>query len=237
MRLKVAHDTQRAAEAAAADIARACVDAVASRGTATVALSGGETPWLMLRELCHFDLPWRQIFVAQVDERVAPRGDPSRNLARMERILVTEGPLPAAHLLPMPVEDADPALAAANYQRALEARAGAPLVLDLVQLGLGADGHTASLVPGDAALVVLDRDTAVTGEYRGHRRMTLTLPAINRARRRLWLVTGMQKRARLAELLAATGTAPALSVRRDDVLVVADEDAAGPGLRDGPLPA
>lgn len=237
MRLKVAHDPGRAAEIAAADIARACVDAVASRGTATVAFSGGETPWLMLRELCHFDLPWRQIFVAQVDERVAPPGDPSRNLARMEQILVTEGPLPATHLLAMPVERIDMHRAAADYQRALESRAGTPVTFDLVQLGLGADGHTASLVPGDAALEVLDRDTAVTGEYRGQRRMTLTLPAINRARRRLWLVTGVQKRARLAELLAAIGRAPALSVSRADVLVVADEDAAGPGHRDGPLPA
>lgn len=237
MRLKVTHDAERAAEVAAADIARACADAVASRGTAMVALSGGETPWLMLRELCHFDLPWRQIFVAQVDERVAPRDDPTRNLARMEQILVAEGPLPAAHLLAMPVERVDLDLAAAEYQRALESRAGTPVTFDLVQLGLGADGHTASLVPGDPALGVLDRDTAVTGEYRGQRRMTLTLPAINRARRRLWLVTGAQKRGRLGELLAARGDIPAISVRREDVLVVADEDAAGPGLTGGPVPA
>lgn len=236
MRLKIAHDAERAAEVAAADVARACADAVASRGTATVALSGGETPWLMLRELCHFDLPWRHVFVAQVDERVAPRGDPSRNLTRIEQILVREGPLPAANLLAMPVESVDLDHAAAEYQRTLESRAGTPLTLDLVQLGLGADGHTASLVPGDAALGVLDRDTAVTGEYAGHRRMTLTLPAINRARRRLWLVTGVQKRPRLVELLAASGAAPAASVRREDVLVVADEDAAGPGLKDGPYP-
>lgn len=236
MRLKIAHDPGRAAEVAAADIARACADAFASRGIATVALSGGETPWLMLRELRHFDLPWRRVFVAQVDERVAPRDDPSRNLARMERILVTEGPLPAANLLAMPVERPDLDRAATDYQRALESRAGTPVRFDLVQLGLGADGHTASLVPGDAALDLLDRDTAVTGEYHGQRRMTLTLPAINRARRRLWLVTGMHKRARLAELLAASGSAPALAVSRADVLVVADEDAAGPGLRDGPYP-
>lgn len=234
MRLRIAHDAERAAEIGAADVARACADAVASRGTAMIALSGGETPWLMLRELCHFDLPWRQIFVAQVDERVAPRGDPSRNLTRIEQILLRAGPLPAANLLPMPVEDADLDLAAAGYQRALETRAGAPIVLDLVQLGLGSDGHTASLVPGDPALGVLDRDTAVTGEYAGHRRMTLTLPVINRARRRLWLVTGPSKRTQLAELLDAKGTAPAIAVNRADVLVVADEDAAGPGLKDGP---
>lgn len=236
MRLKVAHDAQRSAEAAAADIARTCVDAVASRGSATIALSGGATPRQMLRELCHFDLPWAHIFVAQVDERVVPRGDPARNLTQIEQILVRAGPLPAANLLPMPVEDADLDRAAADYQRVLEARAGAPLMLDLVQLGLGTDGHTASLVPGDPALAVVDRDAAVTGEYAGLRRMTLTLPAINRARRRLWLVTGSQKRARLGELIDARGDTPAISVRRADVLVVADEDAAGPGLRDGPSP-
>lgn len=236
MRLKIAHDPERAAEIAAADIARACADAVASRGTATIALSGGETPWLMLRELRHFDLPWRNVYVAQVDERVAPRGDPTRNFTRIEQILVREGPLPAANLLAMPVERVDLDDAAADYQRALESRTGTPLMLDLVQLGLGADGHTASLVPGDAALGMLDRDTAVTAEYAGQRRMTLTLPAINRARRRTWLVTGVQKRARLVELLAASGGAPATSVRREDALVVADEDAAGPGLKDGPYP-
>lgn len=236
MRLKVAHDAQRAAEIAAADIARTCADAVASRGAAIIALSGGDTPWLMLRELCHFDLPWRQVFVAQVDERMAPRGDPSRNLTRMERILVHEGPLPAANLLAMPVEHADLDEAAAAYQRTLEARAGTPLTLDLAQLGLGTDGHTASLLPGDPALDVIDRDTAVTSGYQGHRRMTLTLPAINRARRRLWLVTGTQKHAPLADLLAARGETPAARVSRADVLVVADEDAAGPGLRDGPYP-
>lgn len=236
MRLKIAHDPARAAEAAAAEIARTCGDAVASRGTAVIALSGGQTPWLMARELRHFDLPWTRIFVAQVDERIAPRGAAERNRTRLERILVHEGPLPAGNLLPMPVEETDLEVAAAGYQRQLEARAGTPPVLDLVQLGLGTDGHTASLVPGDPVLELRDREIAVTGDYQGRRRMTLTLPAINRARRRLWLVTGPGKHTRLAELLSGAGASPAAAVNRADALVVADEDAAGPGLKAGPYP-
>ena len=234
MQLKIARDAQRAAEIAAAEIANACADAVAIRGMALIALSGGETPWLMARELGRHDLPWRYIFVAQVDERVAPRAAAARNLTRLEQILVHEGPLPAANLLPMPVEAADVEDAAAEYQRRLESRAGTPLVLDLVQLGLGADGHTASLVPGDPVLAVRDRDVAVTGAYQERRRMTLTLPAIDRARRRLWLVTGRAKRAPLAELLAGTGVSPAPEVSRANAIVVADEDAAGPDVSGRP---
>ena len=236
MRLKITHDAESAANAAAAEIARTCADAVAIRGQALVAFSGGETPWLMLRELCRFDLPWQKIFVAQVDERVAPRDDARRNFTRLEQILVRAGRLSSAQLLPMPVETEDLAAAATGYQAALEERGGAPLQLDLVQLGLGADGHTASLVPGDPALQALDRDVAVTSAYQGLRRMTLTLPAINRARRKLWLVTGAAKSARLRELLAGTGGTPAIAVSRDDTLVVADESAAGPDLKAGPYP-
>ena len=233
--MKIAHDAGSAANIAAAEVARTCADAVALRGRALVALSGGETPWLMLRELCHFDLPWQKIFVAQVDERVAPRGDAVRNLTRLEQILVREGPLPSGHLLPMPVESADLATAATDYQASLEACSGAPLQLDLLQLGLGTDGHTASLVPGDPVLKTNDRDVAVTREYQGLRRMTLTLPAINRARRRLWLVTGAAKNTRLSELLAGTGDVPAIAVSRDSAVVVADESAAT-GLKAGPYP-
>ena len=233
--MKIAHDAASAANIAAAEVARTCADAVAIRGQALVAFSGGETPWLMLRELCHFDLPWQKIFVAQVDERVAPRGDARRNFTRLEQILVREGPLPPGQLLPMPVESEELAMAATDYQAVLETRGGMPLQLDLVQLGLGTDGHTASLVPGDAVLHVNDRDVAVTGDYQGLRRMTLTFPAINRTRRRLWLVTGASKNARLGELLAGAGDTPAIAVSRDNAVVVADESAAA-GLRDGPYP-
>lgn len=223
---------------AAREIATACHRAVAERGRAVVAVSGGETPWRMLERLCALDLPWARIHVAQVDERVAPRGDPLRNLTRLEQILVTDGPLPPPNLLALPVDASDLARAAVEYQRRIEALTGGPLALDLVQLGLGTDGHTASLVPGDPVLEVADRDVALSGAYQGLRRMTLTLPALNRARQRLWLVTGAAKAARLAELLHgdASSDAPALRVSRDDATVVVDADALSPTPTAGPCP-
>jgi len=192
-------------------------------GIAVVAVSGGETPWQMLERFREYPLRWERIKLAQVDERVAPRDDARRNLTRLAQILVTDGPLPGENLLAMPVEADDLPCAAAQYQQRLEQAAGPPVTFDMVQLGLGADGHTASLVPGDAVLDVVDRDVAVTGKYQGLRRMTLTFPALNRARRRLWLVTGAAKAARLAELLAGSAAVgpPALRVSRDQAVVIA----------------
>lgn len=226
MQLIRAGDPAQAAEIAAREIAATCREAVARRGRAVLAVSGGETPWLMLGQLRSLDLPWDRTWVAQVDERVAPAGDPRRNLTRLEQALVSGGLLPARHLLAMPVETPDLAAAAAEYQATLEALAGRPLELDLVQLGLGTDGHTASLVPGDAVLEVADRDVAHCGEYQGLRRMTLTFRALDRARRRLWLVTGAGKSRRLRELLDGSGDGPAVRVARHDSLVVADAAAA-----------
>jgi len=233
VRLKTCTDAGTAATAAAAAVAAACRAAVAERGRAVVALSGGETPWRMLGALRDMDLPWEHIHVAQVDERIAPRGDPRRNLTRLEPLLVGEGPLPTSNLLAMPVEVDDLADALLSYQRTLEHHAGTPPTLDLVQLGLGADGHTASLIPGDPVLEVQNRDVAVTGPYQGVRRMTLTYPMLDRARARLWLVTGAAKATRLGELLAGIpqSAAPALRIRRDASLVVADEFALPPEAR------
>jgi len=227
LRLIRAADAGAAAVLAAGELAAACRAAADERGIALIAVSGGETPWRMLEQLRGLDLPWQRIHVAQVDERIAPRGDPRRNLARLEQILVREGPLPERQLLAMPVEAADVDAAAARYQQRLERLGGTPLRLDLVQLGLGGDGHTASLVPGDPVLEVADRDVATSGEYQGLRRMTLTYPAIDRARRRLWLVTGEAKAARLAELLAAASAddAPSVRVSRAEACVVADRAA------------
>jgi 6-phosphogluconolactonase len=220
-------DADVAAVAAAQEIVAACREAVAARDLALVAVSGGETPWRMLERLRELELPWERIYVAQVDERIAPRGDPRRNLARLAQVLVKDGPLPERQLLAMPVETDDLDAAAFGYQRQLERLGGTPLQLDFVQLGLGSDGHTASLVPGDPVLEVADRDVAISGEYQGLRRMTLTYPAIDRARRRLWLVTGSAKASRLAELLDGTSTdrAPSVRVSRADTSVVADREA------------
>jgi 6-phosphogluconolactonase len=227
VRLIATADADAAAVAAAEEIAAACREAVAARGLALVAVSGGETPWRMLERLRELELPWVSIHFAQVDERMAPRGDPRRNLARLAQILVQDGPLPERQLLAMPVETDDLDAAAFSYQRQLEMLGGTPLQFDLVQLGLGSDGHTASLVPGDPVLQVADRDVATSGEYQGLRRMTLTFPAIDRARRRLWLVTGAAKAPRLVELLdgASPDGAPSVRVSRADTSVVADREA------------
>jgi 6-phosphogluconolactonase len=221
-----AADAAAAAAIAADEIAGACRRAVAERGRAVIAVSGGETPWRMLEHLRTLDLPWQRIHVAQVDERVVPRGDARRNLTRLERALVTDGPLADDHVHAIPVElPGDDA--AHEYQRRLELIAGRPLTLDLVQLGLGTDGHTASLLPEDPVLEIADRDVATSGPWQGLARVTLTYPALNRARQRLWLVTGATKAARLAELLAgdrASGT-PAVRVNRAESVVVADAAA------------
>jgi 6-phosphogluconolactonase len=218
----VAADASAAAQRAAACIEMACHDAVRERGRALVACSGGETPWAMLENLRRQALPWDRIYVAQVDERIAAADDPRRNLTRLRNILVTHGPLPAGNLLAMPVETADREAACAAYQSALEAVGGTPLRLDLVQLGLGSDGHTASLVPGDPVLDARARDVALTQPYQGTRRMTLTYPALNRARARLWLVTGENKRSALDELLSGRGSIPAAQVVADASTLVTD---------------
>jgi 6-phosphogluconolactonase len=164
--------------------------------------------------------------LVQVDERVAPEGDPDRNFTHIRESLLTRVPLRAEHVHAMPVNGPDLEAAAEGYARLLQEVAGSPPVLDLVHLGLGPDGHTASLVPGDLVLNVADTDVALTGVYQGRRRMTLTYPAINRARRILWLVTGAEKAGPLVRLRAADASIPAGRVRQEQALVLADRAAA-----------
>ena len=156
-------------------------------------MSGGHTPWVMLRALAAAQIPWPAVRVFQVDERVAPAGDADRNLTHLKDSLLEHAPLGPEQILAMPVEAEDLDRAAAEYAQTLQRECGSPAVLDLVHLGLGPDGHTASLVPGDPVLNMCDKDVAVTGPYQGRRRMTLTYPAINRARQVLWVVTGAEK--------------------------------------------
>jgi 6-phosphogluconolactonase len=183
----------------------------------------------MLRALADEDVPWPRVHVVQVDERVAPAGHPDRNLTHVRENLMAHAPLPPAQLHDMPVEAPDLQSAATRYALTLQELAGSPAVLDLVHLGLGPDGHTASLVPGDPVLEITDNDVAVTGAYQGRRRMTLTYPIINRARRILWLVTGSEKIEMLTRLRDGDRSIPAGRVRGADALVIADQDAAGAG--------
>ena len=226
MKFEVYPDEDMVARRAAAVIAADARAAVAARGRFIMAVSGGRTPWVMLRQLADEQVPWANVHVVQVDERVAPAGDPARNLAHLRQSLLDHAPLRPDHIHAMPVEAADLDGAARQYAQTLRGIAGTPPVLDLVHLGLGPDGHTASLVPGDPVLDVSDADVAVTGPYQGHRRMTLTFPMINRSRRVLWLVTGREKAATLARLRDGDPSIPGSRVRRDEALIITDRGAA-----------
>ena len=230
MRLIVEPDAEAAAARAALEIDNACEAALDERKLALIALSGGRTPWRMIEKLRSCIAGWSDIHVAQVDERIAPAGDERRNLTRLEMLLVREGPLPRDNLLDMPVCATDLAAAAGSYQEILETLGGRPLRFDVVQLGLGTDGHVASLVPGDPVLDATS-DVAISGEYQGTRRMTLTLHALSRARQRIWLVTGADKAARLRDLVDGTAEIPANRVERRGTLVIADHNAAPDALQ------
>jgi 6-phosphogluconolactonase len=227
MKLEVFDDAGSVAQAAARNIAADARAAVAARGQYAMAVSGGHTPWIMLRALANEDVPWNAMHIYQVDERVAPDGDPDRNLTHLRESLLQRAPLRTEQVHAMPVESPDLESAAARYAAALQEIAGSPPVLDLVHLGLGPDGHTASLVPGDPVLKITDVDVAVTGVYQGRRRMTLTYPTLNRSRRVLWVVTGSEKVEMLRRLIAGDESIPAGRVRAEQALVFADRAAAG----------
>ena len=227
MNIEVFDDADSVARAAAAAIAADTRAAIATRGRFALAVSGGHTPWIMLRALAGEDIPWAGVHVCQVDERVAPDGHTDRNLTHLRESLLQHAPLRPEQIHAMPVETADLQAAATQYALALREIAGSPTVLDLVHLGLGPDGHTASLVPGDPVLDVTGADVAPTGVYQGRRRMTLTYPMLNRARRVLWVVTGSEKVEMLRRLRDGDLSIPAGRVRREQALLLADRAAAG----------
>jgi 6-phosphogluconolactonase len=226
MKLEVLSDAGWVARRAAELIATEARAAVAARGRFSIAVSGGRTPWEMLRVLADEKVPWDAVQLFQVDERVAPAGDPDRNLTHIAETLLTRVTLSPGHLHAMPVEDKDLVGAVVRYARELDQVASAPPVLDLVHLGLGPDGHTASLVPGDPVLEVKDANVALTGTYQGHQRMTLTFPVRDRARRILWVVTGAEKAGMLRRLQAGDRSIPAGRVRSDRAIILADAEAA-----------
>lgn len=227
MKIEVFADADSVARQAGALIAAEARMAVEERDRFIMAVSGGHTPWIMLSELAAENVPWDKVHIIQVDERVAPAGHPDRNLTHLRESLLEHAPLPPEQIYPMAVESSDLEAAANQYAATLAKIAGSPPVLDLIHLGLGPDGHTASLVPGDSVLEISDREVAVTGIYQGRRRMTLTYPVLNRARRILWLVTGSEKVGMLARLLRADPSVPAGRVNQDRALVLADHAAAG----------
>jgi 6-phosphogluconolactonase len=227
MKIEIFPDASAVAQKGAEIIAAEARAAVKARGRFIVAMSGGHTPWRMLRVLADEEVPWEHVHVIQMDERIAPEGDPDRNLTHLYESLVEHAPLRREQIHAMPVESPDLDAAAKRYAGTLQKIAGAPPVIDLAHLGLGPDGHTASLVPGDPVVNVTDSDVALTGAYQGRRRMTLTYPILNRARSILWLVTGKDKVAALERLRHGDVTIPAGRIRAANALVLADQAAAG----------
>lgn len=226
MKLEILPDAATVARRGAQWIAEQARLAIAQRGRFVLGVSGGKTPWLMLRELSGEKLSWQKFQIVQVDERVAPAGDPDRNLTSLRESLsdVVQSQI---QIHAMPVELPDLPAAAMQYVKLLERVGGAPPVLDLVHLGLGPDGHTASLVPGDPVLNIKDADVAMTNPYNGRRRMTLTYPLLNRSKRILWVVTGSDKVGALTRLLNGDQSIPAGRIRSDIALLLVDRAAAG----------
>ena len=213
------------AKATASFIADRAAAALTGRGRLVLAVSGGATPGPMLSELFRHDLRWDKAVILQVDERCAPPGHADRNLTDLGRRL-TGTPAEAADLRPMPVNSDDVSAAMAQYGAQLREVAGTPPVIDVVQLGLGVDGHVASLVPDDPVLDVTEDDVALTREYQGRRRMTLTYPVINLARERVWMVAGAKKSAALRGLLGGDAGLPATRVNRDATVFTDDASVA-----------
>jgi len=227
MQVRIFSEAKSVARGAAAMVAAEARAAIAARNRFILAVSGGHTPWMMLRALAVEDLPWGGVHVVQVDERVAPDGDPDRNLTHLRESLLGQTAIRPEQIHAMPVEAPDLEAAAAQYAMTLRKIAGSPPVLDLVHLGLGPDGHTASLVPGDPVLQVADTDVALTGIYQGRRRMTLTYPILNRSRHVLWLVSGPDKAEMVSRVYAGDTSIPAGRVQREHALMLADRAAAG----------
>jgi 6-phosphogluconolactonase len=223
-RLEVLDDPEAVHRRGSELMAEAAKEAISDRGHCALAVSGGHDPWPMFSQLEEFELDWREIEIFQVDERVAPAGSDERNLTHLVESLSIGA---QGSIRPMPVTDEDLDAAADRYAESL------PDALDMAHLGIGPDGHTASLVPGDSVLEVTDKRVAVTaGEYEGVRRMTLTYPEIERVRRLLWVVTGEEKVDALRKLIGQDPSTPSGRVRPGgDSLILADR-AAAPGAGD-----
>jgi 6-phosphogluconolactonase len=222
--VEILPDGAALAERAADLVAEELAKAVAARGRGTLAVSGGSTPASFLAALAERAVPWEAVHVFQVDERVAPDGHPDRNLTALRAALLDRVPIPPANVHAMPVEEPDLERASAAYAEEMRAVTRGDGSIDVVHLGLGDDGHTASWPPGDPVVDATD-DVAVVGPFNGRLRLTLTPAAVNRAGRIVWLIAGADKAPVVARLLAGDPALPSSRVRRHDVTLLADAAA------------
>ncbi|MFN8051756.1 MAG: 6-phosphogluconolactonase [Acidimicrobiales bacterium] len=205
--------TEEFASVGAAFMAEHINHAIEQRGSCHLALSGGRAPWELFGVLARRELDWSSVHVWQVDERVAPDRDVDRNSVGLKTSLLALAPILASNVHLMDVTAPDLGEAAAAYAADLARLCDS--TLDLVHLGLGSDGHTASWPPGDPVIDIVDRDVAISKLYNGFVRMTLTVPCINRARHRVFLITGGDKE-EATNLLGAGGDIPAARVTTTD---------------------
>ncbi len=222
----------RWAERAAEVMAAAIAQAIARSGRCLMALSGGSTPLPVFSELANHDLGWERVTIFQVDERIAEAGSPLRNLTAQEEALGHLG----ANWMPMPVDallgvtephaQARTCAILDGFATELVGLADDPPILDLVHLGLGDDGHTASLFPGDPLVDELGSYVGVTAVHNEARRVSLTRPVLDRARMVIWLVRGSAKVGPLGRLLHGDLSIPAGLIRPAHSVVLADTDAA-----------
>lgn len=229
MNVEVLADSEAMARHAVEYLVSAAATAIEERGMFVWAVSGGSTPRRMLELLSEReDLDWSRTHLFQVDERVAPDGDPDRNATMLDTALLTEvfreRNEPAGIWL-MPVTAEDHVDACAEYAALIDATTGTPAVFDLIQLGMGADGHTASLIPGDPILGVSDRDVAMSQEYQGRLRMSLTWPVLDRAKELLWVIGGDSKVDAVRQFLANDSSIPATLPTQARATVLLDEAA------------
>lgn len=224
--LLVSNSAESTALSAAKGLANSIRAAVQARGQCTLALSGGSSPKGLLAALAKEQLPWQSVHIFQVDERAAPAGSPDRNWTSLQAMLLDHIEIPTNNIHVMPADDDDLQGAAKRYAAKLTAVAGPQPVIDIVHLGLGGDGHTASLIPGDPVLGETESDVAVSGKFQGYQRLTLTYPCLRRARQLVWFVIGANKAAMLEKLLQADQRIPAGRLGHDRNVVYADQLAA-----------
>ena len=226
MTLEIFNNSDEVAEKAAQYIEEKIRTAILTKGSFTMAISGGKTPWQMLKILAKAKLRWEKVFLFQVDERVAPDGNEERNLTQLFKSIEGSGIMTRINVFPMHVISENLEEETKAYAEAIE-KVAENGELDLIHLGMGSDGHTASLIPGDSVCEVAGAAIAMTTQpYQGRMRMTMTYPLINRAKEILWLVTGEEKAEMLQRLLQQDPSIPAGKVNPTHATIFADKAAA-----------